>query len=296
MMIDLPDDFIQTVISVRGEAGRQWLGSLDELITYCKGKWHFELLPAKKLSFNFVAPVVFEDGSTAILKLGLPGKGFQSEMVALAAYNGNSFCRLLDAEPEKGMMVLENIEPGEHLHIIHDDIAATTIAAGLIKDMIMFNPGSSYPFQTADDQYNDLIRLHKRFSNSQIPEYLFNHAVIAYRTIQSNPQQPRLLHGDLHQENILSVQNGGWKAIDPKGVISETGYELVPFLMNNLEGKDISATINQRIEIFSDLLRIDRERIVHWGMFRSVLSAYWQIEDNLPLKEQSLTVCDVFII
>jgi streptomycin 6-kinase len=102
------------------------------------------------------------------------------------------------------------------------------------------------------------------------------------------------LHGDLHQENILSAQGGEWKAIDPKGIISETGYELTPFLINDLEGKDIATTINKRIEIFSNLLKIDRERIIQWGIFRSVLSAYWQMEDNLPITGKDLMMCEVF--
>jgi streptomycin 6-kinase len=136
--------------------------------------------------------------------------------------------------------------------------------------------------------------LHNRFGNADIPEYLFKNAVSAYKAIESAPHQQRLLHGDLHQENILSAQNGEWKAIDPKGAISETGFELTPFLINDLESKDIAATINKRIEIFSDLLKIDRERIIQWGIFRSVLSAYWQMEDNLPTTDKDLMMCKVF--
>ena len=293
-MIDLPSDFIDKVTSVHGEVGKQWLESLDSLIAYSKHKWHFELLPAKKLSFNFVAPVVFEDGSKAILKLGLPGKEFQSEMAALAAYDGSSFCKLLDAEPEKGIMLLEYLDPGEHLNIICDEREKATITANLMKSMTVINPTSSYSFQTAGELNNDLLRLNKRFGNKDIPEYLFENAVSAYRTIESDPHQQRLLHGDLHQENILSAQNGEWKAIDPKGVISETGYELYPFLINDLGDKDAVETINNRIEVFSDLLKIERKRIVQWGLFRSVLSAYWQMEDNLPISEKDLIMSEVF--
>jgi streptomycin 6-kinase len=123
---------------------------------------------------------------------------------------------------------------------------------------------------------------------------LFENAVFAYKSIESNPHQQRLLHGDLHQENILSAQDGQWKAIDPKGIVSETGYELIPFLINDLESKDTAAIIKKRIERFSDLLKIERERIIQWGMFRSVLSAYWQMEDNLPIKDKDVIVCEVF--
>jgi streptomycin 6-kinase len=191
-------------------------------------------------------------------------------------------------------MLLECIDPGTYLNIIQEDGVKATVAANLIRRMIELNPSPLYPFQNADDLYNDLLNLHKRFGVASIPEYLFKNAVSAYKTIESNLHQQRLLHGDLHQENILLMQDGEWKAIDPKGVISETGYELIPFLINDLEGKDIAATMNKRIEIFSDILKIKRERIILWGMFRSVLSAYWQMEDNLPINDNDLIMCEVF--
>jgi streptomycin 6-kinase len=293
-MINLPSEFINKVISVHGDKGRVWFDNLDKLIIYCKHKWQFELTEIKNLSFNFVAEVQLKDSSKAILKLGLPGKEFQSELATLAAYNGQGFCKLLDAEPEKGIMLLECIEPGKHLSSIQNDLAAATAVADLIKNMNELDPKASFSFQTAGDQYNHLVNLHKRFGNTNIPECLFNSAESAWQSIQANLQQQRLLHGDLHQENILSAPNGEWKAIDPKGIISETGYELVPFLINDLKYKDIQSTISKRIDIFSDQLDIDRDRIIQWGIFRSVLSVYWQLEDNLPIATKDLAVCEVF--
>jgi streptomycin 6-kinase len=105
----------------------------------------------------------------------------------------------------------------------------------------------------------------------------------------------RLLHGDLHHENILSAGNSTWKAIDPKGVIAETACELIPFFMNNLEGKHIAAAISERINVFSEELKIDRARIIHWGIFRSVLSAYWKIEDGMPITPKDLIICECFV-
>jgi streptomycin 6-kinase len=132
-VIHLPSKFIQTVVSVHGKAGQKWLAGLDDLITCCKQKWQFELLPVKKLSINFVAPVVFRNGSKAILKLGLPAKNFQSEIAVLTAYHGNGFCKLLDAEPERGIMLLDYLDPGAPLNTVGDDIAKATVTATLIK-------------------------------------------------------------------------------------------------------------------------------------------------------------------
>jgi hypothetical protein len=53
----LPAEFKNTIISIHGKAGEEWLTGFDELISYCINKWHFKLLPAKKLFYNFVTPV-----------------------------------------------------------------------------------------------------------------------------------------------------------------------------------------------------------------------------------------------
>jgi streptomycin 6-kinase len=292
-MIRLPVEFKNTIISVHGKAGEEWLAGFDKLINYCVNKWQFKLLPAKKLSYNFVAPVVFDNGSKAILKLGIPNKGIMSELAALKAFASNGFCEPLNSEPEKGIMLLECIDPGEPLNTMLDEVTSTKIVAGLIKDMQMVNPISDYPFQTSDDWYQDLIRLHERFGDI-IPETLYNNAIVAYQSLKTNQQEQRLLHGDLHHENILSAGNGTWKAIDPKGIVAETSCELIPFLMNDLEGKDIAAAISERINVFSEELKIDKVRIIRWGTFRSVLSAYWKIEDGLPVTPNDLAICKYF--
>jgi streptomycin 6-kinase len=293
-MVDLPSTFIAAVVSVHGRKGEEWLSSLDELIDHCKRKWHFRLLPARNLSFNFVAPILFEDGLKAILKLGLAGRGIDSEIAALQAFKGQGICRLIDSEPQKGIMLLECIEPGEPLNIIQDDVLATSLASALVNDLLQVKSLISYPFQTADDWYNDLLRLQKRFGHREMPGFLFNKAIQAYRSIRTDPQQQRLLHGDLHQGNILSAGNNNWKAIDPKGLIAETGCELIPFLMNNLEGRDINQTVSHRVKAFSKELPVDEVRIAKWGIFRSVLSVYWKIEDNLPVTNKDLMVCECF--
>jgi streptomycin 6-kinase len=292
-MIELPDEFKNIIISVNGKTGEKWLAGVDDLIDYCTHKWRLKLMPAKELSYNFVAPVVFEDGSKAILKLGIPGTGIISEIATLKAFNGTGFCKLLDAEPEKGIMLLEAIEPGEPLNILCDDAAATKIVAGLINDMQQADPVSGYPFQIAADWYNNLVNLHEKFGNI-IPEYLFTKAIAAYQSLDTHLQGQRLLHGDLHHENILSAGGGKWKAIDPKGIIAETACELTPYLMNDLTGKDISVTISDRINVFSEELKIDKMRIIKWGAFRSVLSVYWKIEDNLLITPEDIMICESF--
>jgi streptomycin 6-kinase len=82
-------------------------------------------------------------------------------------------------------------------------------------------------------------------------------------------QGPRcLLHGDLHQTNILWDEQRGWLAIDPKGVIGEPAYEFGAALRN----PDVGLA-DRRIHIIAERTGLDRERVAGWAYAQAVLSA-----------------------
>jgi len=293
--MELPPEFKETIISVHGSTGKSWLLNLDGLIDYCENKWRFKLMEYYKLSFNFVAPVVFEDDSKAVLKLGVPSAGINNEAMALKVYNGNGSCKLLNEDTKRGILLLEYLHPGKPLNIITNNAEATKIAADLVKAMKCNVPHFSFPFPSIQDQAKSLHRMREQFNGGTgpIPEEFVIQAEAFFKYLSTTMHNVYLLHGDLHHENILSVGDT-WKAIDPKGIIGETGYELIPFLMNDLNGRDVLKTVTERINIFSERLNLDRDRIVKWAVYRSVLSLCWKIEDNMPVTSDDLEITEVF--
>jgi len=84
-----------------------------------------------------------------------------------------------------------------------------------------------------------------------------------------------LLHGDLHQANILFDDQRGWLAIDPKGVVGEPAYEFGAMLRNpKVE------LAKRRVAIIAERLGLDRKRVEAWAYAQAVLSAVWCIEDG----------------
>ncbi len=97
-----------------------------------------------------------------------------------------------------------------------------------------------------------------------------------------------LLHGDLHHDNIL--QNGtDWLVIDPKGVIGDPVNEVWAFINNPREIS--SAMILARVDLFSELLNLDQQKILNWCFIQSILSWIWAIEDNL--KPSSIWISNI---
>jgi streptomycin 6-kinase len=99
-----------------------------------------------------------------------------------------------------------------------------------------------------------------------------------------NTQKIVLLHGDLHHDNILSLGDGSWVAIDPKGVVGDPAYEVAPFICNPmpelLERIDLALIMTRRLQLFSERLNIPLRRLRDWSYVHAVLAACWSAQEN----------------
>lgn len=117
----------------------------------------------------------------------------------------------------------------------------------------------------------------------QISMDLLSQAQEVYTSLVATQNAPRLLHGDLHHENILLDAERGWLAIDPKGVIGELEFELGAWLRNPIGHPEVyaqAAAVDRRIQQLGALLPIDPSRTLGWAFAQGVLSAIWTVEDE----------------
>ncbi len=297
----LEEDFIQRIIGVHKEAGRRWLDGIDDLIAWCEEKWSVQVLAPFPLSYNFAEPAALNDGKQAVIKLCVPaGKEFYTELEAIRLYNGNGMARLLDADEERGALLLERLCPGLTLKSVESDDEAVIIAANIMKKLNIPVPAAHVErFPSVAQWAKGLTRLRERFGGGTgpIPERTARKAEELYPKLIATIAHPVLLHGDLHHENILSAEREPWLAIDPKGLIGEAEYGVIQFLMNHLPESGQAALTKRRIEIFAEELGLRQERIAAWAFCHSVLSAWWCIEDNADVEEGvewALRMADIF--
>ena len=101
-----------------------------------------------------------------------------------------------------------------------------------------------------------------------------------------------MLHGDLHHFNILSAERELWLAIDPKGVVGEPAYEVGAYMRNPwpqlLSQPGVSTIMSRRLDVFSEELGIERQRLRGWAFAQAVLSAWWSYEDHGQVSEHAL--------
>lgn len=200
----LPESFKQNVISAFPK-GRAWLESLPTLLGECQDRWKLSVGPPFDLSFNYVAPGSTEDGRAIVLKLGVPNPEFISEIEALLFYAGQGAVRLLDADAEKGILLMDRITPGDALTSVLNDEDATRIAAQTMRKLWRPLPPDSR-FPTVKNRAAGLKRLRKRFDGGSgpFPAQLVDIAEHLFVDLLSSASSPPvLLHGDLHHSNIL---------------------------------------------------------------------------------------------
>lgn len=297
----LPNGFRRRVYEVHGDAGIAWLDRLPQLLRECEAAWDIRLQEPFPTSYNYVAPGTRGDGTEVVLKAGPPHRELRTETAALRLYGGTACVRLLEADPDRGVLLLERISPGIPLVELGESDEATAIAADLMRELWLAAP-PGHEFPTVADWARGMQRLRTHYDGGTgpLPRTLVEAAESLFAELLPSQDCPVLLHCDLHHRNILrSARRRPWLALDPKGVIGEPAYEVGAFLRNPLprllhEG-DPKRTLARRVDLLAERLGFDRKRLLGWGMAQAVLSAWWSIEDHGSGWEPFIAVAQVLL-
>jgi streptomycin 6-kinase len=132
-LVCVPANLFQTLAQVHGERGVRWLRDLAEFVAIFAEHCGLSVgPPLEPLFSSYIAMAVLPDGSPAILKATVPTPGLGHEVEALRSFDGRGAVRLIDANLEPGILLLERLEPGTALTELDDDELATSIAADLM--------------------------------------------------------------------------------------------------------------------------------------------------------------------
>jgi streptomycin 6-kinase len=291
---NLPAAFRNNIIGAFPN-GAAWLETLPELIDECASRWRLSVEAPFDLSFSYAAPARTAAGRQVVLKIAVPNAELISGIQALQCYDGRGAVRLLEFDGSRGFLLMERLAPGKLLATLEDEEQATRIAAGVMRKLWRPLPPER-PFPSVAEWADGLKKLRVRFGGGTgpFPPRLVTMAESLFAELLSSSESPVLLHGDLHHFNILSTEQGGWVAIDPKGVSGEPAYEAGAFLRNPTRAIFTDAHIQRRrVEIFAGELGLDERRILAWGVAQAALSAWWSFEDSGDGWEAALACAEV---
>ena len=250
----------------------------------CAAKWSLSLgAPYANSSHSCVIRVSQADGSPAVLKLSFSTAETRREADALKAFAGHGAVAVLAYDEPTGAMLLERAEPGYPLAQLceTDDERATSIAAGVICALHRAFP-DDLSFPAMETWQSDLHRIPRQVELTPLLRTLVSDALAVFAELNASPSHQLLLHGDLHQFNILA-HGESWLVIDPKGVIGEAECEIAPLILNPmalLRRSNLSRLIDKRIDQLCEEAALDRPRARRWTFVRTVLAILWDLEDH----------------
>jgi streptomycin 6-kinase len=207
----------------------------------------------------------------------------------LSAFDGRGVVRVYDHI--EGAVLLERLSPGTALASLaldgRDD-EATEILAEVIQRMsstIESSGETLRKFATIQD-WGRAFQGYLESGDKQIPDDLVERGQHLYLKLCASQRDTRLLHGDLQHYNVLLDNDRGWVAIDPKGVVGEVEYEIGASLRNPCERPDLfvtAETVERRLKIYEEKLKLDSDRASGWVFAQAVLSAIWSVEDGFEV-------------
>ena len=249
-------------------------------------KWELELgRPFEHAHISLVVPAQRANGSSAVLKVNFPEAESEHEPEALACWDGAGAVRLLARDDERRALLVERCTPGMQLWEV-DEPDANEIAADVLSLLWQAPPeGPFRPLAEEAARWAVELPLAWEAANRPFEQALLEGAVEFLRTAEPAPANAVLLHQDLHGGNILSSERG-WLAIDPKPLVGERAFDVASLLRDRrheLTGdRDAAARVRARLDLFSNRLDVDRDRVRGWGIAHALA---WGFESGRPLRD-----------
>ena len=253
--------------------------------------------PVETHTSQLLPVVVIRDGQKAILKI----TDDDSERIGcelMVWWNGNGAAKVL--AHAAGAILLERATGTGSLADMswtgNDAQACRIICHAASK--LHFSRNASTPALTPlHHWFSDLAPAAKKHGG------ILTRCAAVANVLLSSPHDEVVLHGDLHHGNILDFGTRGWLAIDPKGLLGERGFDYANIFTNPDLAEPTRPvaieleTFTQRVNIVSEIAKIERQRLLMWIVAWCGLSSVWFLQEGdsatVPLRIAELAMAEL---
>ncbi|MEU5373024.1 aminoglycoside phosphotransferase family protein [Streptomyces sp. NPDC005951] len=282
---EIPQRLVASYATGFGEEGRAWIAELPSLAADLLERWQLRRDGVVRSGqASLVLPVLRPDGTRAVLKLQLPREETAAALIGLRAWNGDGMVRLLDHDPASSSMLLERLDGARTLASVDDDDMAMGILAGLHARLVAVPApqGLRGLGEVAAAMLEQVPQAAARLTDPADRDLLRGWAS-AVTELADDPGD-RLLHWDLHYDNVLAAERELWIVIDPEPLAGDPGFDLWPALDSRWD--DVVAkgeplrVVRRRFDLLTDTLGLARARAAGWTLGRLLQNALWDVEDG----------------
>ncbi|WP_405166900.1 aminoglycoside phosphotransferase family protein [Nocardia sp. NBC_01499] len=265
-MIIVPEGFAERLAMYEGAAARAWLAALPALAEEYVRRWDLSVDgPVMHGCVGLVLPATRADGSSVVLKLSIVTPETRDEPLALATWDGAGAVRLLDSDPERGVLLLERLDSTRSL-VTEPIDEAVRIATGLLRRLAIPAPlGLGRDLRHEAERYAAELPRDWQRLGAPFQRKLLDAAVDACN--QLGPSAARLLtNEDLHYENVLAGTREPWLVIDPKPLIGDPEFTTLSLIWNRRS----ESALDKRFAAIVDGASLDADRARAWTLVRAV--------------------------
>lgn len=281
--MEIPAELVRTQSTFQGARGRAFIAALPARAAGFLKRWELRRTgPAMHGMCALVLPVERADGTPAVLKLQDLDGETAGEPVALRLWDGDGAVRLLEYDEASGTLLLERLDAARDLAGVPVREGVAVIAGLLTRLTARPAPAGLRTLGGIAGAMLDEAPAAVRSLPAGAERRLLLDCAAAVREVAGEPGE-RLLHWDLHFENVLApVPDAGaggrepWLAIDPKPLAGDPGFELLPALVNRFDPGDIL----WRFDLMTEVMGLDRERARSWTLGRVLQSCLWDVGDG----------------
>ncbi|MFH8614715.1 aminoglycoside phosphotransferase family protein [Streptomyces sp. NPDC017979] len=278
-MIEVPQALVDSHAAHGGAASRAFVEALPARAAALLDRWELRRSGAPMHGLVSLAlPVERADGTESVLKIGPVDEETEGEPAALRTWDGAGAVRLLEHDPATGALLLEGLDAARPLSAVPDVRRAVQVVAELLA-RLSAGPAPAGMRRLGDVTAAMLAQVPaaaRRLVDADERRLLLDCAA-AVREVADEPGD-RLLHWDLHYDNVLAAEREPWLAIDPKPLAGDPGFELLPALTNRYD-PDPAATV-WRFDLMTEVLGLDRERARAWTLARSLQWSLWDVAED----------------
>jgi len=287
-VIEIPAKLIKN----HSERSAEWLASLPGTAATYLDRWQLSVT-GEPLSgeASLILPVVRQDGTEAMLKLQSVNDESEGEALALRSWNHDDVVEVLEDDPATSTLLLERLE-SRTLDDLPDHVEATRILAELLTRLsaVQAPPGIRRLADVAGAMVEDAPGLIPRLADPA--EQQLVRRFVAQVTELLPDSGDRLLHWDLHYDNVMAARRQPWLVIDPKPLAGDPGFEVFPVLWNRWDDLvatgDLPRAIRDRFDLMLEVTGIDRDRALGWTAGRILQNVLWFTEDGATRIEAEL--------
>ncbi|UGT38931.1 aminoglycoside phosphotransferase family protein [Nocardia yamanashiensis] len=139
--------------------------------------------------------------------------------------------------------------------------------------------GRHLPLRTRRRAFRHAARASHR-PHSRIPSRILDAALATLRDL--GPDQPAtLVHGDLHDANVLASDREPWLAVDPKGQVGDPAQDALNVIRSPrfasvlLDAPNLRPAVLRLLEIYCEAAGIEFDRARRWMQAGAVREALW---------------------